>query len=51
MAKLHDALAAYLWRVQGTYALGVVSAHYARGSHAAAFATGASTCQDAAPSG
>ncbi len=42
MAKLHDALAAYLWRVQGIGALGVVSAHYARGSDAAGFAAGAS---------
>ena len=41
MAKLHDGLAAYLWRVQGIAALGLVSAHYARGSNASAFAAGA----------
>ena len=46
MAKLHDAIAGYLWRVQGISALSIVSAHYARGSDAASFASGASTCQD-----
>ena len=40
MAKLHDDLAAYLWRVQGPAALGIVSAHYARGGDARGFAAG-----------
>ncbi len=40
VAKLHDDLAAYLWRVQGTAALGIVSAHYARGGDAGGFAAG-----------
>jgi len=40
MAKLHDDLAAYLWRVQGPAALGIVSAHYARGGDPRGFAAG-----------
>ena len=40
MAKIHDDLAAYLWRVQGPAALGIVSVHYARGGDARGFAAG-----------
>ena len=46
MAKLHDDLAAYMWRVQGLAALGIVSAHYARGGDARAFAKGLSLQMD-----
>lgn len=48
MAKLHDKLAAYLWRVQGIAALGIVSAHYARGSDACGFASGEANSSGAA---
>ena len=41
MAQLHNRLAAYLWRVRGIAALDIVSAHYARGSNASGFASGA----------